>query len=50
VAGDATLSPEGRRAGPCPLHPIPPRCEGKRQTVYRFGVPGPRTEQFSEAT
>jgi len=40
VAEDATLSPEGRRAGPCPLHPIPPACAGKRKTVYRFGVPG----------
>ena len=44
VTEDATLSPEGRRAGPCPLHPIPPRCAGKRQTVYRFGVPTPSTE------
>ena len=49
VAQDATLSPEGRRVGPCPLHPIPPSCEGKRQTVYRFGVPGPRSEQFTAA-
>ena len=49
VTEDATLSPEGRRAGPCPLHPIPPRCEGKRQTVYSLGVPGPRSEQFAEA-
>ena len=45
VVEDATLSPEGRRAGPCPLRPIPPRCEGKRQTVYHLGVPGPRTGQ-----
>jgi hypothetical protein len=50
VAEDATLSPEGRRAGRCPLHPIPLSCDGKRQTVYRFGVSGPRTERFSEAT
>lgn len=50
VAEDATLSPEGRRAGRCPLHPIPLSCDGKRQTVYRFGVRGPRTERFSEAT
>ena len=42
VTEDATLSPEGRRAGPCPLHPIPARCEGRRHTVYRFGVSGPR--------
>ena len=40
VAADATLSPDGRRAGPCPLRPIPPAGEGKRRTVYRFGVPG----------
>jgi hypothetical protein len=45
VTEDATLSPEGRRAGPCPLHPIPPVCAGKRKTVYRFGVPVPRTEK-----
>jgi len=45
VAEDATLSPEGRRAGPCPYHPITPTCAGKRQTVYRFGISGPRTEQ-----
>jgi len=45
VTEDATLSPEGRRAGPCPFHPVPPACEGKRKTVYRFGVSAPRTEQ-----
>jgi hypothetical protein len=39
-ADDATLGPEGTRAGPCPYRPIPPLCHGKRQTVYRFGVPG----------
>lgn len=39
---DATLTPQGRRAGPCPLNPIPPACEGKRRTVYRFGVPAKR--------
>jgi hypothetical protein len=37
-ADDATLGPEGTRPGPCPHTPIPPTCEGKRQTVYRFGV------------
>jgi hypothetical protein len=45
VAEDATLSPEGRRMGPCPLRPIPANCDGKRHTVYRFGVFGPRAEQ-----
>jgi hypothetical protein len=39
-ANDATLGPQGTRQGPCPLLPIPPDCNGKRQTVYRFGVPG----------
>ena len=48
VTEDATLSPEGRRAGPCPLHPIPARCEGKRHTVYRLGGPGPRSEKLAE--
>ena len=38
-ADDATLGPEGTRAGPCPHRPIPPTCAGKRKTVYRFGVP-----------
>ena len=38
-ADDATLGPEGTRPGPCPHRPIPPSCNGKRQTVYRFGVP-----------
>ena len=38
-ADDATLGPEGRRAAPCPHRPIPPVCDGKRQTVYRFGIP-----------
>jgi hypothetical protein len=37
-ADDATLGPEGTRQGPCPHAPIPPTCEGKRRTVYRFGV------------
>ena len=40
-ADDATLGPEGTRDTPCPHHPIPPTCEGKRRTVYRFGVAGP---------
>lgn len=38
-ADDATLSADGRRRPPCPLDPIPPRCDSKRKTVYRFGVP-----------
>lgn len=38
-ADDATLNPQGRRAPPCPHRPIPPACDGKRQTVYRFGIP-----------
>jgi hypothetical protein len=38
-ADDATLGPEGTRATPCPHRPIPPTCNGKRQTVYRFGIP-----------
>jgi hypothetical protein len=38
-ADDATLIDDGRRNPPCPLMPIPPTCEGSRQTVYRFGVP-----------
>jgi hypothetical protein len=41
VAEDATLTPDGRRAGPCPLNAMPPACEGRRKTVYRFGVPAP---------
>ena len=41
-ADDATLEPEGTRSTPCPHRPIPPKCEGKRQTVYRFGVPTSR--------
>jgi hypothetical protein len=45
VAEDATLSPEGRRAPPCPYHPIAPTCTGKRHTVYRLGMPAPRLEQ-----
>ena len=38
VADDATLTSGGRRAPPCPHRPIPPRCDGNRRTVYRFGV------------
>jgi len=38
-AEDATLTSDGRRPPPCPHHPIPPRCDRQRQTVYRFGVP-----------
>jgi len=44
VAEDVTLTPEGRRAPPCPHQPIRPSCSGKRQTVYRFGVAGSRNE------
>ena len=42
-ADDATLDPEGRRAPPCPHRPIPPTCEGKRKTVYRFGLSAGQT-------
>jgi len=38
-AEDATLTPAGRRPPPCPHRPIPPTCDRKRKTVYRFGVP-----------
>jgi hypothetical protein len=38
VAEDATLTSSGRRPPPCPHRPIPPRCDGNRKTVYRFGV------------
>ena len=37
-ADDATLGPEGTRSAPCPHRPIPPTCNGKRQTVSRFGI------------
>lgn len=40
VAEDATLTPEGRRAGPCPHLPVTATCSSRRQTVYRFGVAG----------
>lgn len=46
-ADDATLTPGGRRPPPCPHLPIPPVCDRKRKTVYRFGVPaiaGPELE------
>jgi hypothetical protein len=49
VSADATLSPQGRRAGPCPLNPIPPACAGKRKTVYCLGVPVPRAEHSGVA-
>jgi len=39
VADDATLTSTGRRSPPCPHRPIPPRCDGNRKTVYRFGIP-----------
>jgi len=38
-ADDSTLIEDGGRNPPCPLLPIPPTCEGNRQTVYRFGIP-----------
>jgi hypothetical protein len=38
-ADDATLASDGRRPPPCPHRAIPPRCEGSRKMVYRFGVP-----------
>lgn len=38
-ADDATLDQSGRRSGPCPHTPIPPKCDRSRRTVYRFGVP-----------
>ncbi|HEX9687326.1 MAG TPA: diguanylate cyclase [Burkholderiales bacterium] len=38
VADDTTLTSRGRRPPPCPHRPIPPRCDGNRKTVYRFGV------------
>jgi hypothetical protein len=37
-ADDATLDRSGRRSGPCPHAPIPPKCDRSRRTVYRFGV------------
>lgn len=38
VADDATLRPDGTRAPPCPVEPVPPAGYGSRKTVYRFGV------------
>jgi hypothetical protein len=46
-ADDATLGPEGTRAGRCPHRPIPPVCSGKRQTVYRLGVPAGAPSQLA---
>ena len=45
-ADDATLEPQGTRSAPCPHRPIPPTCDGKRQTVYRFGVASSRPFQL----
>jgi hypothetical protein len=42
-ADDATLGPDGRRPAPCPHVPIAPACDGKRKTVYRFGVSVPES-------
>jgi hypothetical protein len=42
-ADDTTLAADGRRPPPCPHRPIPPTCEGKRRTIYRFGVPAHNT-------
>ena len=39
-ADDATLDPQGTRSTPCPHRPIPPTGDGKRHTIYRFGVAG----------
>jgi hypothetical protein len=44
-ADDATLTATGRRRPPCPLNPIPPNCDRKRKTVYRFGVPFPASPE-----
>ncbi len=44
VAEDATLSPDGRRRGACPLHPTPPQCVGKQRTVFQLGQPKLRGE------
>ena len=38
-ADDSTLTSRGRRPPPCPHRPNPPRCDGNRRTVYRFGIP-----------
>lgn len=47
-ADDATLRTDGRRPPPCPHRPIPPQCDGKRRTVYRFGVPAASTPLLDE--
>ncbi len=39
VAEDATLKPDGKRAPPCPVEPVPARCDKPGKTVYRFGQP-----------
>src|SRR5262245_2810481 len=47
VTDDATLSREGRRPPPCPHRVVPPKCDGSRRTVYRFGIAahsGPRNK------
>jgi hypothetical protein len=43
VADDTTLSSDGRRAGPCPFHVAPPRCDQKRQSVIQLGTPRARS-------
>lgn len=48
-ADDATLDESGRRTPPCPHRPIPPTCEGKRKTVYRFGVPAGKADSANSA-
>ena len=45
-ADDVTLGPEGTRSAPCPHPPIPPACDGKRHTIYRFGVAGSGTRKL----
>ena len=40
VADDVTLKPDGTRAPPCPLLPVPSRGEQVGKTVYRFGQSG----------
>jgi hypothetical protein len=39
VANDATLRPDGTRTPPCPVMPVPPVCDGRRETRYRLGQP-----------
>jgi hypothetical protein len=45
-ADDATLGSQGRRPPPCPHRPIPPRCDGNRKTVYRFGIATPSSRNL----